>query len=236
MSKTNLNPIFIVTLAVIPLINVTKTLNEVVFLGLLVGLTYIIAISVVSIFEKLVDRNLRFFVFMIIATAIVTILNYVYSTFPNSLYTDAGSKINYCLVSAGILALQLIYRSRKDAGNYFFVLLIQVPLFLFIYGVFGFLRELLAYGSIWKINMGFSGLEFFRLGAASFIILAFICAFVNAYYLSWTKKKQQYELLVEKYKMKINVEHNDARVNVVDAAGAEFGAEKHTNGGGEQDE
>lgn len=33
MSKTNLNPIFIVTLAVIPLINVTKTLNEVVFWG-----------------------------------------------------------------------------------------------------------------------------------------------------------------------------------------------------------
>ena len=54
--------------------------------------------------------------------------------------------------------------------------------------------------------------------------------------LSWTKKKQQYELLVEKYKMKINVEHNDARVNVVDAAEAEFGAEKHTNGGGEQNE
>ena len=90
MTKDAINPIFIITLAIIPLLSVASTLNEVVFLGLIVGLTYIIAISIVSALESLIDRNLRFFVFILIACAIITVLNYIYSTFPNSLYTDAG--------------------------------------------------------------------------------------------------------------------------------------------------
>ncbi len=216
MNRDTINPIFIITLAIIPLISVAKTLNEVVFLGLLVGLTYIISISIVSIFENLVDRNLRFFVFILIACAIVTVLNYIFSTFPNSLYTDAGSKINYCLISSSILSLQIIYyNSKKELTHYFFKLLVQVPSFLFMYFLFGFIREIVAYGSIWNANLGFKGLTFFQNTAGALLILAFMCAFINAYWLNASKKRQQYDLLVEKYKMKINVSRNEARVNLV---------------------
>lgn len=228
MNRDTINPIFIITLAIIPLISVAKTLNEVVFLGLLVGLTYIISISIVSIFENLVDRNLRFFVFILIACAIVTVLNYIFSTFPNSLYTDAGSKINYCLISASILSLQIIYyNSNKELTHYFFKLLVQVPSFLLMYFLFGFIREIVAYGSIWNANLGFNGLAFFQNTAGALLILAFMCAFINAYWLNASKKRQQYDLLVEKYKMKINVSRNEARVNLVnDSEVKNFGVDE----------
>ena len=216
MTKDAINPIFIITLAIIPLLSVASTLNEVVFLGLIVGLTYIIAISIVSALESLVDRNLRFFVFILIACAIITVLNYIYSTFPNSLYTDAGSKINYCLISASILSLQIIYyNSKKELTHYFYKLLVQVPSFLGMYFVFGFLREIIAYGSIWNANLGFSGLDFFKSTPGAMLLLAFMCAFVNAYWLNISRKRQQYVLLVEKYKMKINMTRNQARIDKV---------------------
>ena len=123
-NKEGLNPIFISTLAILPLISFGQTLNEIVFLGLVASLAYVIAISIVSILEKMTDRNLRFFVFMIVACAVVSIAQYVYSSFPNKLFATAGDKIEYCLVSAGILALDTIYTNPKtELTHYFYRLL-----------------------------------------------------------------------------------------------------------------
>ena len=71
VTKNGINPIFVATLAVLPLINIASNLQEVVFLGLVASFSYIIAISLVSILEKIVDRNLRFFVFMLLASSLV---------------------------------------------------------------------------------------------------------------------------------------------------------------------
>lgn len=232
MNKDAINPVFIITLAIIPLVSIASTLNEVVFLGLITSLTYIISSSIISTLEHLADRNLRFFVLMLISAGLISALGYVYTLFPNSLYISGADKINYCLVSVGILSLQVIYYdSKTEATNYFFKLLLQVPMFLLIYFLFGFVRELIAFGSIWKVNMGFNGVEFFRQTPGALLMLAFMCAFINAYWLSASRKRQQYNMLVEKYKMKINIERNEAREKVVgiDVDNAQNPAEESNN-------
>ena len=191
-NKEGLNPVFISTLAVLPLITLAQTLNEIVFLGLVASLAYAIAISFVSILEKMTDRNLRFFVFMIIACAVISIAQYIYSLFPNKLFSTAGEKIDYCLVTAGILALDTIYVNPKtELTHYFYRLLIQIPLFLGIYLLFGSVREIMAHGTLWNIDLGFSGLEFMRSTPGALVLLAVICAFCNSFYLAGKHKKLQ---------------------------------------------
>ena len=242
VTKNGINPIFVATLAVLPLINIASNLQEVVFLGLVASFSYIIAISLVSILEKIVDRNLRFFVFMLLASSLVTGFYYLYSIFPNILYIEAGEKINYCLVSAGILSIETLYSNRKVAlTGYFYKMLMGVPAFLGIYFLFGALREILAYGNVWGVGLGFIGLDFFKAPAGAFILLAFICGFVNSFYLNTRAKKHQYNMLVEKYKMKLNMERNQARTEVVDSSqrrnfGADELIEKKTDNGGDNHE
>jgi len=228
VTKNGINPIFVATLAALPLINIASSLQEVVLLGLVASFTYIIAISIISILEKMVDRNLRFFVFMILACAIVTAFRYIYAIFPNILYLEAGDKINYCLITAGILSIETLYSNRKMAlTGYFYKMLMGVPAFLGIYFLFGALREIIAYGTVWGVGLGFIGLDFFKSSGGAFILLALICSFINSFYLSSRAKKHQYNLLVEKYKMKINMERNRARKEAVDASQRKnFGADE----------
>ena len=228
VTKNGINPIFVATLAALPLINIASNLQEVVLLGLVASFSYIIAISLVSILERIVDRNLRFFVFMLVACAIVTAFRYIYAVFPNILYIDVGDKINYCLVSAGILSIETLYSNRKMAlTGYFYKMLMGVPAFLGIYFLFGSIREIIAYGTVWGVELGFIGLDFFKTSAGAFILLAFICGFVNSFYLGTRAKKHQYNMLVEKYKMKLSMERNRARTEAVDASQRKnFGADE----------
>ncbi|MBQ7579293.1 MAG: hypothetical protein IJT25_02035 [Clostridia bacterium] len=243
VNKNGINPVFVATLAVLPLINVAFTLQEVVLLGLVSAFTYIIAISLISILEKVANRNLRFFVFMIIACAIVTVFNYVYAIFPNVLYVEAGSKINYCLISAGILSIETLYSNRKMAlTGYFYKMLMGVPAFLGIYFLFGSIREILGLGSVWGVELGFQSIEFFKTSYGAFILLALICSFINSFYLHSRAKKHQYNMLVEKYKMKLSMERNIERTKAVDASqrknfGADELIEKNNgeNGGNENE-
>ena len=225
MNKASINPVFVITMAVLPLVNVTQTLNEVVFLGLCAAFIYIVCASLVSIMEKMVDRNLIFFVFMILASTIATAMAYLYSILPNSIFVAAGPKVMYCAISASVLGGNLIYyNSKSEMSHYFFKLMIEAPSFLLIFFLFGAIREIGGYGTIWNIKTGLKPLAFLASNGGGYFILAVLCGFANAYWLNISKKRQQYDLLVDKYKIKLNEEHNKARIDVVnDSQIANFG-------------
>ena len=216
MNKSAVNPVFVVALACLPILSITNLINEVVFLALLVGVVYIISASIVSIMEKITDRNLTFFVYMVIVAALTTALTYIYTIFPNSIFAKAGDKILYCSVSAGILGLNLIYHnSRHEISHYFFKIMVQVPCFLLLITLVAIVVEVFGVGTFWGISTGFPVLSYLTSMSGKFLVLALFTAFMNAYWLNISQKKEQYDLLVAKYKMKLNAERNEERVKVV---------------------
>jgi len=216
MEKSSINPVFVITMAILPLISITAGLNEVVFLGLCVGLIYILASLFTSIVEKITDRNLTFFVYMVISATIASILAFVFSKFPNSIFTSAGDKVYFAAVSAGVLGLNQIYQSsNKRLAHYYFKMVIQVPSFIVMLTVFGIIREVFGYGTFWGNETGIVAVEFFTTTGGAYLILAFLCAFANAYWLKVDRKNQQYNMLVSKYKIRLNRERNLERVNLV---------------------
>ena len=222
MNNNGINPVFVVTLAIVPLISVTQTLNEVAFLALAVGVIYIISASMVSILEKLADRNLIFFVFMVLSSMFATIMAYFYSIFPNTLFEASGVKVYYTAISAGILGLNLLYNNSKNTmSHYFFKLLIQVPCFILMFALFGLIREFLGFGTVWNVKTGLRPIALFATNGGAYLILAIMCGIANAYWLNLSKKRQQYNLLVDKYKLKLNVERNERRVDVVNRSETE---------------
>lgn len=216
MNKSGINPVFVLILAIVPLVSVTQTLNEVIFLALAVGVIYIISASFVSIMERLANRNIIFFVFMFLCSTLSTIMAYFYSIFPNTLFDASGVKVYYTAISAGVLGLNLLYYNSKNTmSHYFFKLLIQVPSFIVIISVFGLLREFLGFGTVWNLKMGLKPLTFFATSSGAYLLLAVLCVIINYYWLKHDTKQQQYELLVDKYKLKLNVDRNIQRIELV---------------------
>ena len=199
-----INSVYLIALACCSLITLVQGLKTALIFAIVIVATYLVSLSIVSMIEKITDNHVRFIIYSLISVAIITILKLVCSYVNIQSVVLAGEHIEFAILPCMILAIYPIYFEDTFKGSQYFVsILVQAAVTIVALCAFGAIIEVLGFGRIWEISIGFNGLDFFTKPYGAFFVIATLCVIFNMFRRAYLKKSRGYRTLVDKYKIMI---------------------------------
>ena len=205
MERNNpINSVYLIALACASLILYVNSLYTALIYGLVTVAVFLVSVSIVSMIEKVADKHVRYLIVAIISAALITILKVVCGYINIQEVVLAGENLEITIVPCLLLSIVPIYFEDAFSARQFFAnsLLISFGTILILL-IFGILTEMLGYGAIAGVSIGFDGLEFFAMPYGALMILATLTIIFNIVRRTYLKKTRRFEMLVEKYKIQI---------------------------------
>ena len=205
MQRNNpINSVYVIALAVASLILCVDSLIEAAIFSVVIVAAFLIGISVVSMIEKVADKHVRFLIFAIISSAVITVLKVVSTYISIEIIVTTSEIIEFAMVPCLLLAIIPIYFEEKYSIKEFFAMSIVscfgLVLMLALYAT---IVEVAGYGMIAGFSLGFEGLEFFRMPYCSFMLIGGFAILFNIVRRTYLKKTRRFRQLVEQYKIEI---------------------------------
>lgn len=205
-SRFTINPLYVVAVAMCCVAQYIGTLEQGLLFGLITVVIALITINLVSMVEKIADKNLRVFLIAMLTAAIIVIIEYVFELIGWQLLTDNVENIKWILLAVVSLSIVPTYfETRLTTRHYFVNMFFSIASFLILTIVYSVIIEFLSSGSIFGINLivGFSGFVFASELFFKMFLIAFLIIVSNLVYQAVEDGKMKRELLVEKYKIQI---------------------------------
>ena len=205
MNKNNpINSVYLLALACASMVLYVNSFYETLVYAVTIFGVFLFAISVVSMIEKIADKNVKFFAYALICAALITILKVVFQYVNISLIVIMSKSIDIAIVPCLLIGIVPIYFEDSLSVKQYFIsaILMSVGVVLML-GVFGMITEILGYGSFLDKSLGFKGVEFFALPHGKFIVIALITVIINLFRRAYLKHVRHYRMIVDKYKIQI---------------------------------
>ena len=190
------NPVFVLVLGLCSVLAVTTTFEKSYMMGLVVLIILVLSNVIVSIIRKLVNDEVRFPVYIIIISTLVTVSEIILNRYSKPLYDAFGIYLPLIVVNCIILGRALSYASKnkvfdsiKDGVKSGIGYLVAISLF-------GLFRELLGNGTItvmndisnltgyrWIINVFSNDIlpnKLFITSGGAFILLGILIGIINS--------------------------------------------------------
>lgn len=204
MQKNPINSIYLIALALASLVALVDSLYVGIIYTVVVVLVFLLSISVVSMFEKIADKNVKFLIYILFASTFVIILKVVTTFIDSQLIMAVGKKLDMAIVPCILLSIIPIYLEDSfTAGQYFVKSLLMSGITILMFAIYSIVVEILGLGTIAGVNLGFEGLEFFTMSYGRFIVIGLICILFNIVRRAHLKRKRRFNMLVERYKIQI---------------------------------
>lgn len=197
-----INSVYLIALATISISGFITSLFNALIFGLVVLAVYYVALSVVSMVDKITDNHVRFVLFTFIASALIIILKVLTQYVGIKEIVLASENLEYAILPCMILSIAPIYfESTYEPKKYvaLFVLMGIVNLLMFL--VYGSIVEIFGNGTIWGYALNIKPVDFFNQIYGSFFIVATLAVLFNIVRRAHIKKKKRFETMVEKYKI-----------------------------------
>lgn len=195
------NPALFLSVGLFPLIMINIGFKSALIYSALIFLTWFFSFLLISAFRIIINERIRFICYALVVLSVIYLLDSaVYELFSQNY--DSVSGIIMSLFGSGVVFYEL-ERTKNDEklkqslGTSFYIIISYVVLCI----VFGFIREILANGSIMGdvISEGFKGLPFFG-GIAGGLLIVVVLAFVHNIVIGiLNKRKATKEYLKERY-------------------------------------
>ena len=198
--KTNieLSSVQIAVLAICPLIGVVGGAVDILYF--LAGTFVCVFLSQLFcwIFNKYMTNSVKIFTCALISSFVVVMGLYVTKEIFNIVLDD---NMYFIIFSSVVLCSDFIYYRHKAAVNHPFVNLIKILLIFSLIGfVFAFIREFLAFGTIFgKSVTRYLGFAFFETVASDFFILGILCFAFDILFRWIDKKIENKNIKYQKY-------------------------------------
>lgn len=218
--RTNieLNMVHIVILAICPLLVASTSLNQAMFFILTTFVCFLISAFICFALNKFLSRNIKIFISAMLSTFIVTLINLFAHKLP--IFGVGASDINFLAVlSTVVLCVDVYYIDTKAVvNNYLFRVLITILTFAILYFIFEFIKEPLAYGTIFSKKVSdFSGAEFCRTVTFDLLLLGVVALVAEIIYRAVTKavgdKKIAYQKFVKLVREEKEFQYDTLRRN-----------------------
>lgn len=199
-----INSVYLVALACASLVMfVDSVYSALVFASVVIGV-FLIAISVVSMIEKIADKHVKYICFALISAALVTIIKVIFNYVNISFIVLMADYIDIAIVPCLLMAVVPIYFEDAMSAKAYFVnsLLMSLSLFLML-SIYGIITEIFGYGSFTGKILSFEGLEFFRMPYGSFMVISTLAIIFNFVRRAYIKEQKRFRTLVDKYKIQI---------------------------------
>ena len=222
-----INSVYLIALACCSLISLVQSLKTALIFAIVIVATYLVSLSIVSMIEKITDNHVRFIIYSLISVSIITILKLVCSYVNIQSVVLAGEHIEFAILPCMILAIYPIYFEDTFTGSKYFVsIIVQAGVTVLTLCLFGAIVEMLGFGKIWGVSIGFDGLDFFTKPYGAFFIIATLCVIFNMFRRAYLKKSRRYRTLVDKYKIIITeIRDSELRKKEIEKKEVEGGRE-----------
>lgn len=205
MNKNNpINSVYLIALAVVSVLGFITSFYEALVFAVVISAVFLFAISIASMLDKIADKHVKFLAYSLICAMLITLLKVVFKYVNIGLVVIMSDIIDIAIVPCLLIAIVPIYfedaLSVKEYFSSAILMSFGLSLMLLVFGAF---TEVVGYGSIVDVSLGFKGVEFFTFNYAKLIVIAVITVLFNIVRRAYLKKTRRYRMLVEKYKIQI---------------------------------
>lgn len=205
-SRFTINPLYIVAVSLCILCEYVNSLQQGLLFGLLTAVVSLVCVNLVSLVEKIADKNLRAFLIAMLSAIIIVVAEYACAIINREFFVENSANMKWVIVA--VVALSIVptyFETRLTTKHYFDHMFFSVAMFVIQMILYSVIIEILGYGTIWEYSLfgSFAGFVFARQLYFKFFLIGAMCILFNFVYQRVEDKKMQYELLVEKYKIQI---------------------------------
>lgn len=187
------NPVFVMLLGLCPVLAVTNTAMNALAMGLASTFVLLSSGVLVSLFRKVIPKQVRIASYIIVIATFVTIVDYAIQAISLDLYKALGAYIQLIVANCIILGRAEAYASKNPVANAFVNGLGMGLGFTFAMLCIGVVREVLGSGSLFGVDLfgpQFQPWAIFVLPPGGFFVLAFWLFLFSA----WSKRKRTQEI------------------------------------------
>ena len=206
MRKNNpINSIYLIALALVSMISFVVSIQTAVIFVSVVVLVFLLGISLVSMFEKIIDKNVKFLTYALITSALLVVLKVLSAYVSIKIVVQTGSVLEFAIVPCLLLAIVPIYLEETfSMGQYFAKSFMISGVSILMFMIYATITEILGYGMFAGLQIqGFESLEFFRMPYGNMMLIGVLTILFNMVRRAHIKKTRRFEMLVEKYKIQI---------------------------------
>lgn len=205
-SRFTINPLYVVAVALCCVCAVTTTLLQGVFIGLVTVVVSLISINIVSMVEKIADKNLRAFLIALIAGLLIVVGQYVIEIVNKKFFTSNLDNLKWVVMAVVTLSIVPTYfETRLTTKFYFGHMFFSLFAFLMLIVVYSVIIEFCAYGTIagHQLIASFFGFNFASQLFFQLFVIAVLVIIANLIYQKSEDRKLKFGILVERYKAQI---------------------------------
>ncbi len=193
---------------------VSTTLYNGLLFGVSTAVIALICINLVSLTEKIANKNLRAFLIALLAGFLIIGGECVIEIVNIEFFVSNMDNLKWILISVITLSIVPTYFETRLANRYYFAnMLFSIAIFVLMIAMYSTILEFCTLGSVagYRIFSGFAGFSlanelFFQL----FVIFVLV-TIVNIIYQHVENKKLQSNMLVERYKLQIKKVANSSQ-------------------------
>jgi len=205
-SRFTINPLYVVAVAMCCLCQYVNTLQQGLLFGLLTAVICLLCTNLVSLVEKIADKNLRAFLITMLTAVIIVILEYVFELLNWQILVDNMENLKWIVIAVAALSIVPTYfETRLTTKHYFVNMFFSIISFFVLIVVYSVIIEVLGSGTIFGIALfgNFSGFVFAEQLYFKLFLIAMLTIVSNFVYQAIEDRQMRFELLVEKYKINI---------------------------------
>ncbi|MDH5368117.1 MAG: electron transport complex subunit RsxE [Cyclobacteriaceae bacterium] len=187
------NPVFVAVLGMCPALAVTNSAINSLAMGLATTFVLVSSSVLVSLFRKVIPKQVRITAYIIIIATFVTAIDFLLAAFFPVIHKELGAFIALIVVNCLILGRQEAFASKNKVGLAVADALGMSVGFTFALLCIGIIREILGNGSLFNISLfgpNFEPWVIMILPPGGFFALGFLLLFFN-WYTEWRKKKNE---------------------------------------------
>lgn len=198
------NFIFLISLSICPLIPVIDSLQMGLCFGVTLSVMFFMLVNFIFGLEKIANKDVRTFVYAVLSAGFIILIKFIASKIGVNTISTFGERLDISIVSLLLLGFYPIYNDTKmTTEDYAERTFYMGIIFLAAAVCYGLLIEILAYGKVWGLSLGFDGIEIFRQPFAGLFVVAIVTTIANMIRVGIKNRKKQYNLLVDKYTLQI---------------------------------
>lgn len=205
-SRFSINPLYVVAVALCCICSITTTFYQGLFFGLVVVVAALLSINLVSLVEKIADKNLRAFLITMLAALLIVVGEYVIEIVAKEFFIANIENLKWTLLSVVSLSIVPTYfETRLTTKHYFANMFFSLFAFLVMIMVYSIIIEFCAFGCVagHQLFASFVGFDFAKQLFFQLFIIAILLIVANVIYQKIEDKRLTYNLLVERYKAHI---------------------------------
>ena len=205
-SRFTINPIYVVALALCSICQYTISLKAGLLLGLITAGIALFCINLISLSEKIANKNLRAFLVILFAAALVVVGEYIFELIGTEFLIGQQEILKWSILAVATLAIVPTYfETRLTTKHYFSNMFMSTIAFILMTTIYSAIIEFLSAGTIWEFTIinGFAGFEWANQLFFQLFMVAIIAILFNVIYQASENRRMKFDLQVERYKIQI---------------------------------